>query len=307
MLTDCAALLAAIRLAPDDDTLRLIYADAIQEAGDEARAELVRVQMGAVDDPPEGECMCCRDADGTDAVCSECKMWESRGKLKAGIPAIIDAIRWRQSPECEACRDTRISGYNDVGMPQPCSGCRGANCLSMRMIGENEEQTDDTIRWEYAVTYHRGTKRVACTLSDVCEQRRVPCERCKGAGGWQGLGYQEFSGSYERWDACAICAGAGTVERWLPTPWAMSVCRWHPDVTEFALSDREPSPHPDGSYFFWTNPSPLSARHIPYELFKLIGFYGLSYDVYPTAGGANLALARAVCRWVHSHLTESPA
>jgi uncharacterized protein (TIGR02996 family) len=38
------ALWAAIRANPDDDTPRLVYADWIQEHGDEARAEFIRVQ-----------------------------------------------------------------------------------------------------------------------------------------------------------------------------------------------------------------------------------------------------------------------
>jgi uncharacterized protein (TIGR02996 family) len=38
------ALWAAIRAHPDDDTPRLIYADWLQERGDEARAEFIRVQ-----------------------------------------------------------------------------------------------------------------------------------------------------------------------------------------------------------------------------------------------------------------------
>src|SRR4051794_586533 len=39
-----SALWAAIRANPDDDTPRLVYADWLQEHGDEDRAELIRVQ-----------------------------------------------------------------------------------------------------------------------------------------------------------------------------------------------------------------------------------------------------------------------
>ncbi|WP_439625976.1 TIGR02996 domain-containing protein [Gemmata sp.] len=41
---DEAGFLAAICAAPDDDTPRLVYADWLQERGDEARAEFIRVQ-----------------------------------------------------------------------------------------------------------------------------------------------------------------------------------------------------------------------------------------------------------------------
>src|SRR5438874_2139584 len=39
------AFLAAIREAPDDDTHRLVYADWLDDHGDEARAEFIRVQV----------------------------------------------------------------------------------------------------------------------------------------------------------------------------------------------------------------------------------------------------------------------
>jgi uncharacterized protein (TIGR02996 family) len=54
-LTDSDALLAAIAANPDDDAPRLIYADWLDEHGDPARAEFIRVQIAltriSVDDP----------------------------------------------------------------------------------------------------------------------------------------------------------------------------------------------------------------------------------------------------------------
>lgn len=43
--TDLAAFLRAIRENPDDDTVRLVYADWLAEHGDEPRAEFIRVQL----------------------------------------------------------------------------------------------------------------------------------------------------------------------------------------------------------------------------------------------------------------------
>jgi len=43
-MSDAAALLAAIRAAPDDDAPRLIYADWLEEHGQRERAEFIRVQ-----------------------------------------------------------------------------------------------------------------------------------------------------------------------------------------------------------------------------------------------------------------------
>src|SRR5262245_63809047 len=50
-----AALLRTIRAEPDDDTARLVYADFVEEEGDAARGEFIRVQVAlarqAEDDP----------------------------------------------------------------------------------------------------------------------------------------------------------------------------------------------------------------------------------------------------------------
>lgn len=45
VLSDRAALLRAIIDNPDEDTARLVYADCIEEEGDDARAEFIRVQV----------------------------------------------------------------------------------------------------------------------------------------------------------------------------------------------------------------------------------------------------------------------
>src|SRR5690349_21324143 len=44
-MADHAAFLSAIRQAPDDDTHRLVYADWLEENGQEPRAEFIRVQI----------------------------------------------------------------------------------------------------------------------------------------------------------------------------------------------------------------------------------------------------------------------
>jgi uncharacterized protein (TIGR02996 family) len=49
------ALWAAIRANPDDDTPRLVYADWLQENGDEARAEFIRLQCGLPQLSPSSE------------------------------------------------------------------------------------------------------------------------------------------------------------------------------------------------------------------------------------------------------------
>jgi uncharacterized protein (TIGR02996 family) len=48
-------LLAAVVRAPDDDGPRLIYADWLEERGDPARAELIRVQCALAAGPPDDQ------------------------------------------------------------------------------------------------------------------------------------------------------------------------------------------------------------------------------------------------------------
>jgi uncharacterized protein (TIGR02996 family) len=52
-VTDRADLLAAILANPDDDNVRLVYADWLQEHGDDARAEFIRVQIELAKLPPK--------------------------------------------------------------------------------------------------------------------------------------------------------------------------------------------------------------------------------------------------------------
>src|SRR5690242_18641709 len=54
-MTDGDALLAAILANPDDDTPRLVYADWLQENGDQDRAEFIRLQCLEVHDPDAEE------------------------------------------------------------------------------------------------------------------------------------------------------------------------------------------------------------------------------------------------------------
>src|SRR5215203_3911185 len=54
-MTDGDALIAAILANPDEDTPRLVYADWLQEHGDEERAEFIRLQCGHAGDDEAAE------------------------------------------------------------------------------------------------------------------------------------------------------------------------------------------------------------------------------------------------------------
>jgi uncharacterized protein (TIGR02996 family) len=67
--TDEDALLAAVAAAPLDDAPRLVYADWLQERGDEPRADYLRTVVSLMDSPddPAGVGKCMALADGLDA------------------------------------------------------------------------------------------------------------------------------------------------------------------------------------------------------------------------------------------------
>ena len=54
-MTTADALLAAVIATPDDDLVRLVYADFVAENGDQDRGELIRVQC-ALARLPESDC-----------------------------------------------------------------------------------------------------------------------------------------------------------------------------------------------------------------------------------------------------------
>ncbi len=352
MLTDCAAMLAYIRDHPDDDTARLAYADAVQEAGDEARAELVRVQVELARLTPLVELVAYtlglnrrtafiheRDVSrvavgahvrfihgrssaegvvrtigtGTNTTATRyvefepvahrpCEQWRAMTTRSVELFAAHGA-RWRAGPKCEACGGKktvtsrwRIAEMDADDFGTSTSGCPA--CFSTGDAGGLLRQFDyqtasalraaelggyntSTQREPVRVTYHRGTKRVACTLADVCERRH--------------------GNRHGEMDAV----------RWLPTPWALAVCRWHPDVTEFAISDRAPLSRFEGRDWAWVmSPRSLHASNeVPSPIWEFLACgkqWSTAWRYYPSADAANLALARAACRWVHSHLTEPP-
>jgi uncharacterized protein (TIGR02996 family) len=94
LLSQHEAFLRAIFDAPDDDTPRLVYADFLQENGDEDRAELIRVQCERARLPAEAD--------------TDRRRWleERNGRLKeevipwdemmAGAAVMMDRGLWRE-------------------------------------------------------------------------------------------------------------------------------------------------------------------------------------------------------------------
>jgi uncharacterized protein (TIGR02996 family) len=85
-VNDVDALLAAVLAEPDDDGPRLVYADWLEEHGQPARAEFVRVQVARAAQRP-GQCIHgqCPDAAGCCEVWCEGadRLWRREGELLA--------------------------------------------------------------------------------------------------------------------------------------------------------------------------------------------------------------------------------
>lgn len=104
-MTDLAALLAAVRAHPHDDTPRLVYADWLEEYGDQpARAEFIRVQCELASDPGRKECRCGACDEGNGVVCfvrqCERRLWDSHAKQWFGDIGEATNVMLHNHHEC---------------------------------------------------------------------------------------------------------------------------------------------------------------------------------------------------------------
>lgn len=281
---DQRALLAAIREQPEEDTPRLMYADWLEENGEDARAELIRVQID------RKAVVCEWEAAGKQA----CEQWNSerpvyrmqticpacqRGfRLRDRERALIAEFgdRWRSGPRCEACDG---SGYtyqspnkNPVGRTYDttCSACHGtgdAGGLKREFWIRQIEDVGPAIQQLVRVEYERGMKIVTVPqLSD-----------CLLTG--------EHSGHI--------------AEPLAPSPWLLAVLRSHPDVVEVRAIGLRPVK--DGRFYWGRN----THGSIPPKVFDLMGGEVVrTMKYYPTAAAAVSALGNAVVRWGWSHLEK---
>lgn len=144
LTSDVAALVRAIRARPDEDTPRLVLADALDEAGEPDRAELVRVQVELAAIPPTRAF----------AGCSrEIELRRRAGALTAAHP------EWR--PECPVCYGTGLHPEAPEAMP-PCP-----HCNRQKRIGH----------------FERGLLTVPVpNLAALFERSNSPCEACRYTG-----------------------------------------------------------------------------------------------------------------------------
>ena len=87
MTTEELCFVRAINADPDDDTARLVYADWLEENGEDERAEFIRVQCELARMPTECDRTFC---DGQLVVCDDCKRWK---RLRRRQRELLDAHR----------------------------------------------------------------------------------------------------------------------------------------------------------------------------------------------------------------------
>lgn len=263
------AMYRAVLEAPDCDTARLVYADALDEAGDHDRAEFVRVQCEREREPlhhthPTAVCdcdrRCCvlhrrerdllaRHRDGWLRVkCPECG-----GEGVKTVPTRGNPLFNTMTVECKTCESTG-----------------DATRLTELTVPEN---THDPV-YRYEVTFRRG-------LLD-----RIEGARLEELITWDRVGTAEDLSDRH--------------DEWRPTPLLLSWLTHHPSVTCAVPSDREPfSQYPDSWRWFVELPGSFPGPDIlPQWIYEAV-VYGQNWR---TRDEAVTALGHAVVSVARRHL-----
>jgi uncharacterized protein (TIGR02996 family) len=307
LTTTIAAMLAAVKAAPDDDTPRLALADLLadtepDEGGDADWAELIRVQCELA-----RGIECVEKAAGLDS-CDEwnskrppyrmmlwCKGCSKRIGLSGREHALLaeHEDRWRRGPACERCGGkgkirVRLSSNRHWTRTDParrrqnhasCPDCAGTGWTGP--LGDREPggdaryggQAGGASRWRVPATFRRGfIAAVSTPLADVFQGDTV-------------------------------------------TPWAVRVARW-PQVCleEWGLTDREPhdwTREDGGREYVWTvrteNQIPVPGD-IPHRAFHKLEGGRFNSDRwacrFPAPDVAQHALAKAVAQVVNEAARE---
>lgn len=285
------------------DEAALVCADAIQESGDDARAEFMRVSTylgrggGSLFNDPSTGCVC-MSINGDFVTCP---LHRRQRELLAANEA-----DWRRAGPCPKC----VKGYEkhpSTGEPmeQWCRACdrtgdvggllerytyhpESGNSAPSEPVRIRWVREPVRIRWVRGLPYAVEVPR----LSDVLERGEISCRQC----------YAAASRSHPCEDACRFCGGEtwGATNR--PTPWAAAVARHHPTVRAFVVGDREPND--EGYGWGWEEGDPINgAEFLPSVLFPprvVGGMHEGVAAVQPTRDAAIDALARAVMRTVRN-------
>jgi uncharacterized protein (TIGR02996 family) len=263
LTTTIAAMLAAIKAAPDDGTLRLALADALEETdpsegGDAAWAELIRaqVEMGRhVAEVREGV--------------RYYNNWPLSAEVKAVERRELDLLaehedRWRRGPACGRCGgkgNLYLSHKSRKPTFPTCQACHGTGwagplgATSLQCEWSGSERVKSPIPWAVPIEWRRGfIAKISTPLADV----------------FAGDTVTEWAARVARWPCVAL-------EEW--------------GLTDVEFVEREMS---SGTRYY-----PFASSRIPWSVRDEViltpdGFYGRT-----TPDAARLALAKAVAAVVN--------
>jgi uncharacterized protein (TIGR02996 family) len=329
-MDDVAILLRNILETPACDTARGVYADYLQEHGEESRAEFIRVQCELARRGPwpgakeeiRGRVLTGQMSDAAAAILLATAE-TSPDPLQRRADALLreHANGWRRAGRCE-CK--RHNGGTSTRMGS-CPVCDGTGDIG-GLMRKQYPKDYMTSPWACAVTFRRGfIERVEVpTLAECVAEEQVRCEACGGPGVVTKFRGPGATNPYR--EACLRCGGttdsrtdgAGYVARDAPSAWLRAVLTATPErglIAEVAPADREPEPDAgaflSGRCYDWYDGAQLTDADnrsiLPAPLFALVaeesknlyGGYlgGTCYAEFPTRGAAILALARALVRW----------
>ncbi len=267
---DATALRRACAANPDDATARLVYADALAEAGDERaaieqrivaqpdddthrlnlaewwgangdreRGEFVRVQCELESRPPGwGLCggvslhapECAYNSLKRDA-CNAHGHYGDRLRTSERELLTANEARWRAAGKCEACKGTGDFYTKETFATRIPKGCRA--CSGTGDAGglmQRRVYDDADDNGDYSKWRHPVR-----FVRGVIERVDCTLAECGSVEQVRCHGCDGYVPS-----ACIACRGTGTVPRWVPSPWARAVLRGHVTVRELWVTDLMP-------------------------------------------------------------------
>lgn len=319
---DEIALLAAMRAEPDEDAVRLAWADFLDEqAGRETpRGQLIRVQVELAGIKSRGLEWSERHERWRDTKNNKYPAMtadlvhaaESRTRESALIAEHGDA--WRRSAWCEECKGKgRVNlgpakmsmgkqVFQAVGCEINCPKCFGGDAggLLRKLQYAQQQHVPDWKPELVRVRYSRGLKVVEVpTLADCVHRPEVKCPDCDNITEWANKDFPPHKG-------CMTCGNHGVVEGELePTPWLLAVVRHHPDIESVMISGVEPYDAGDNYPFqktrFWW-PRRMDENDSRCILPDAIRPRG----EYPSALAATVALGRRLAQFAYEYAAAHP-
>jgi uncharacterized protein (TIGR02996 family) len=184
-MNDLDTLLRAVIAAPDEDTPRLAYADAAQEAGDEARAEFIRVQceLARLEETWAGDTRKKRHARRTELRRREQELW--RAKIHTPLVQIENPnyCAWLC---CGTCKEDHPNVWLQTWRRGFCEEIRydAANFLAMadHLIWHPSQVADCPKCCGHKKELHRVSAGVNIAGDKIWQEYETRCENCGGTG-----------------------------------------------------------------------------------------------------------------------------